>query len=1202
MSIVSMFQRRSLHGVTKPLAVFLKPAGIMWWWLWSKTIRYCPLAILFVFATPSSSAQVDAGSITGTVTDISGADIPGVKVDLLNENTGVTASTITDGGGNYTFAPVRIGTYTVTLQGTGFNTQKVQHLLVNIQQQIALPVTLALQTQNTNVEVTTEGELLQTQNGSVGQVLQQEQINNLPLNGRNYFFLAQLAPGVTYGQADSRGENQNGRFIANGQRATQNNYLLDGIDNNSSIISLQNGKDFVIQTPVDALSEFKIQTNSYSAQFGRAAGAVLNATVKSGTNQLHGDVWQFLRNEAFDANDYFLNQRGIRRPKFRRNQFGFTLGGPVLIPKVYDGRDRTFFFVDYEGLRQSQGNTIAGTVPTLAQRNSGFTNFSDLLTASSNPADALGRKYSVGTIFDPSTTRVQGATYVRDPFAGNVIPAGRIDANAVNLLNLLPAPNGPGTQNNYTTAPLYTDNNNSYDIRIDQVAGKKDYIFGRYSYNVHHQQHPGIYALYQQGYADGGNSSSRSYLEDVARNFAFGYTHTFSSRLVNDLRIGVNREVVLFSQANAGVSGIPEQFGIQGIPKAEDNGGLPTFSVGALTSFGAYGFLPAQKYGTTPQINDDITISRGAHSIKIGFQGQRVYNPYQQAPASRGSFTFNGSYTSVYGQTDGTTAIGQLLLLPTATSNLAGANAVSISSIPRHHLVRNYFAGYVQDDWKASQKLTLNLGLRYDFYGPLGEQQNQIANFIPGAGRAGGTYLVTPEVNAQLPSSFVNALSAEGVNVQVVHGHIANAQKLNFSPRLGFAYQASQRLVVRVGFGLFYGGIENIGGSPLVTSNFPLEYTLSKTATNAATPLAADNSVGLLETTFLNLQPTPSGVTPSAISLIGLQRDVNTTYVEAYNLALQYQITRDLALTAMYVGSSGRHILVATNLNSVGELLAPGTNITPYLPYKTTAVGGNNYTVSGASNNYNSGQLNLESRKLHGLTLLTNFAWQRSMSNARDPLEGTVGGYRAPWVPGFGIGADWQRADYDVKRVFHASGTYELPYGTGRTFGAGAGRFAQAFLGGWVTNAIATVQDGQPFTVGCAGSTTTGTSCFANLIPGQSPYANSSVSHFISSTAFSTPAVFSATNTTVAVLGSRGSQVTGPAFRRLDASLFKQFHLTERYYAEFRGEVFNVTNTANFSNPATTNLQTPTSFGQITSTRDSPNDPREVQLALKFYW
>lgn len=1169
-------------------------------------LGFAMLFFLAAFAIPAR-AQVDTGVIQGQVTDSTGAVIRGARVTLKSENTGQAVDLKSGDSGEFTFSPVRVGVYTITVEMQGFRKEVEPHIRVDVQQALTIPIILQPGSNQETVEVSASSvPLLETQNASVGQAVGAQQINNLPLNGRNYYFLAQTAAGVTFAQNGSRGEDNNGRFVANGLRATQNDYLLDEIDNNSSIISIQNGKDYVIQTSVDALADFKIQTNNYNAEFGRAAGAVLNATTKSGTNQIHGDVWEFLRNDVLDGNDYFQNLAGKPRPRFQRNQFGFTLGGPVAIPRIYNGRNRTFFFGDYEGTRINQGNTITGTVPTLLERNSGFTNFSDLISLQSgnNKADAAGNVYPLGTILDPATTTPYGSSYIRTPFTNNTIPSGRLDTNAVALLNLLPPPTYSTLANNYVTAPINVDGYNNFDIRIDRVLGGKDYLFGRYSYNGHNQHHPGIFTDYQNGYADGGNSSSLSYYYDRSQNVSIGETHTFNPTLINDLRIGLNREHVLWLQPNGNTLGIPAKFGIQGVPQYPTNGGLPQFSVGSLTSFGSFGSMPSSKYGTTPQLNDDLTIVRSPHTFKVGIEQQFLRFPYQQPPQSRGNFTFSGMFTSVYGQTDGTTAIAQMLLLPYSPNNLAGANSIGMSTFVEHGLTHKYFGAYAQDDWRITRKLTLNLGLRYDLFDFMHEQHDNIANFVPGPGRVGGTFLATSTVNSELPSSFTSALSAEGITVQQVgQNSLVNIQHLNFAPRIGFAEQFTSHLVVRGGFGIFYGGLENIGGSPLVTGNFPIEYDVTRTAVNGATPLASNNSLGLLETTFSNLAITPSTVNPAGLALIGFQKNAETSYSQGYNLSLQYAINPTLALTADYVGDTTRHIETVLPINAVSELLPPTATTASYVPYPDTALTGGNLTLTGATSSFNAGQLTLEQRTTHGFTLLTNIAWQKTLTDARDPLENTTGSYRSPFLPNFGIQADQERADFDVRRIFHASGTYDLPFGKGRALASHARGAEQAIIGGWSSNFLATVQDGQPFTVTCSITTAAGSGCNALLVPSQNPYAGSSVSHFVNAAAFANPAVVATVGQSdYTPLGSKATQVSGPPFHRLDLAFFKRFDFTERSYAEFRGEIFNITNTPNFANPSSLNFSNTTSFGQITATRDSPNDPREVQFALKIYW
>ena len=389
-----------------------------------------------VFLTSTLHAQVDTGTILGSVRDATGAVVPGAKVTIQNEETAFTATTSTSSSGTYVFTPLRIGTYAVEVEQQGFQRQRRAGLELNIQQQLVVDFALAVGEVSTQVEVTAAAPLLQTESGSVGQVVDGQSINDLPLNGRNYTFLARLVPGATVGQPEGRGLNANGWFTANGTRPAQNNYMLDGIDNNTNDVDFLSGAAYVVKPPIDAIGEFRLQTNSFSAEFGRAGGAVLNATLKSGTNDFHGSAWEFLRNDKVDATDYFLNAAGQPKGSFKQNQFGATAGGRII-------RNKTFWFADYEGTRIRQGVPETGnTVPTAAEQASGYTNFSDLIALQSgSKTDAMGRSYPLGTIFDPATTRSIGnGQYVRDPFPGNIIPASRLDPNAVKLLNLFPAP------------------------------------------------------------------------------------------------------------------------------------------------------------------------------------------------------------------------------------------------------------------------------------------------------------------------------------------------------------------------------------------------------------------------------------------------------------------------------------------------------------------------------------------------------------------------------------------------------------------------------------------------------------------------------------------------------------------------------------------------------------------------------------------
>src|SRR6184192_2219612 len=395
------------------------------------------LLLVLCLSVPPLQAQVDTGSILGTITDASGAAISGAKVTLTNEGTGAALSTTTGADGVYKFTPLKVGSYKVTASYQGFQTITQTNIEVNVGTDVVINFNLKPGAVTQTVEVVAAVPVLQTQNASVGQVIDSRSVNDLPLNGRNFTFLAQLSAGVNTPQADTRGNAANGAFAANGLRPAQNNYLLDGIDNNSDTVDFLNGTNFVVLPPVDAIQEFKVQTTGFSAQFGRSGAAILNATIKQGTNELHGTVWEFLRNDKLDAADFFENANKIKKGEYRQNQFGVSAGGPVRIPHLFDGRNKVFFFGDYEGFRRIQGTILTGSVPTVAERNSGFTDLSDLINfQSGTQKDALGRAVPTGTIFDPTTTRpvtagavdsVSGLTavssgFVRDPFGTSCGP------------------------------------------------------------------------------------------------------------------------------------------------------------------------------------------------------------------------------------------------------------------------------------------------------------------------------------------------------------------------------------------------------------------------------------------------------------------------------------------------------------------------------------------------------------------------------------------------------------------------------------------------------------------------------------------------------------------------------------------------------------------------------------------------------------
>ncbi|HZU26363.1 MAG TPA: carboxypeptidase-like regulatory domain-containing protein, partial [Bryobacteraceae bacterium] len=992
----------------------------------SRPLRGILLFALAGFCLPVLG-QVDTGTIQGVVRDTSGAVVPGVKVTIRNEGTSIEQTTTTSSAGTYVFTPLRIGTYTVEVEQSGFKTERRTGLQLSIQQQLVADFTLQPGEVTSSVDVTGMAPILQTENGSVGQVVEGSTINDLPLNGRNYTFLARLTAGVNPGQPEGRGLNANGWFEANGTRADQNNYLLDGIDNNSNSVDFLSGAAYVVKPPIDAIAEFKLQTNAFSAEFGRAGGAVLNASLKSGTNEYHGSAWEFLRNDALDAADFFQNANGEHKGAFRQNQFGVTAGGPIR-------RNKTFFFADYEGTRIRQQVPITATVPTAAEAASGYTNFSDLISLQSGSnKDATGTSYPLGTIFDPNTTKAIGnGEYVRTPFAGNIIPANRLDPNAVKLMQLYPAPTQPGLYNNYNVNRGSKNDINAVDGRLDQYFSDHDQLFMRYSWSENPAFLPGPFT----GYADGGGFGVGDQSVDT-QGAALSYTHTFTPTLINEARIGFSREHTSRVQPyGSDTTNIPAQFGIPGVLQTPGNGGLPFLNVYGLNNLGGSEWLISDRFSNTVQFTENLTKIYGKHSFKAGMEVQSIYFPWEAPPFSRGEFDFYGDFTSIPNVRDNSTGRAQFLLTPGA-NGLGGASQVQVSNFGDVAADRFYGGAFFQDDWKVSPKLTLNLGLRWDYFSPTGEKYGAQANFVPGNPGSGAEYLIpaSRKNNPPVSQSFIDALNKDGIALIYTNKYgsgLSEVQKTNFSPRFGFAYRISDRLVARGGYGIFYGAFENRGGYPSLGYNYPFQFSFNYYAPNSWTPTMFPNgTTATLENGLTGIPLDPALANGSGLYFRGIQLHYKTPYVQSYNFTLEYQLTPSDSIEAGYVASLSRHLETFIGTNDQGLLLPPGTNVQNYVPFPDFSAGASYDDTIGTAD-YHSLQSKWEHRLSHGLTTLLAYTWSKTLTDAGDLLSGGgTGGFRAPYLPNFGIRGDWGLAPFNIAHMFSFSGTYELPVGKG---------------------------------------------------------------------------------------------------------------------------------------------------------------------------
>ena len=1225
--------------------------------------------VVLLFNSQSVHAQVDTGSITGTVTDASAAVVGGSKVTLTNEGTSAALSTTADSSGVYTFNPVRIGNYSITVAYQGFQTMTQKNITVNVGAAVVVNFALKPGQVSETVEVTSTTPLLETQTSSVGQVIDQKSVDNLPLNGRNFTFLAQLSAGVNLPQSDTRGNAASGAFSANGLRSAQNNYLLDGIDNNSDTVDFLNGTNYVVLPPVDAIQEFKVQTTNFSAEFGRSGAAVLNATIKSGTNSFHGSAWEFFRNDKLDARDYFeTGDKGV----LRLNQFGLTAGGPVIKNKI-------FFFGDYEGLRRRQGIPHSNaTVPSVAERSSGYTNLKDLITGQSGTiTDAAGRVFPVGTVFDPATTRAGGSGFIRDPFMGpastctssttnftlaacdlNVIDASRLDQHAIDLLNLYPAPLTSGLFGNYSASPNLKEDRNSFDTRLDFNLSDKNQVFARFSFVDDPQFIPSVFG----GTADGGAFQEGTQTA-LAQQSALSWTHVFSPNLVNVARAGLNYlHTTRVSPDANNLTDIPGSFGIQGVPQTTLNGGLPTLEINGLATLGTNGFLPSDEVTSTFQFTDDLTKIYSKHTFKMGMEWQHVKFSTLQPPWSRGDFRFQGAFVGAPGQDPGNTGRAQFLLTPTlhTTGDAAfdfagGPNNIDVSNISLSDNGKNYWGFYGQDDWKLTPKLTVNLGLRWDFFGLVYDHFGKQANFVPQGSPTGSPmYLIQtgPFSNdSNLSTSFKTLMAQDGVEVLITDKYgkgLGTSQKTNFAPRIGFAYQITPKFVARAGFGMFYNGFENRGYFPNLGENYPFQFQFhSESAGSAAAsrqpiPCAASpTGTTTLESGLTCYAFDPTAVNASGLNLRGIQFNYITPYTLGGNLTLQYQLTPSMSLQAAYVTTQARHLEVFPGSNNVSEILpqslSVNDNIKNHIPFPDFARGSTQATTNGNSI-YHGLQVTVEKRFSGGFNFLGTYTWSKSLTDAVDLLNGNGTGYRASSVPGFGIQKDYGLSPSDVRNAFHFSGGYELPFGKGKKY-MNAGGVADKLAGGWSLLWAATLNSGQPRTLGCPSGTTTGTGCNAMLVKGVDPNSGPhNVQQFWNPKAFAQPCVLKLTDpldpaspvipdvgnpggciplTGTAALGGGPTQVIGPTFKRLDMSIFKDFQLSERFRLQFRSEFFNILNHPNFnppgfggngviSIPGSTNFNNcnagPCTFGQIGSTRDAPYDPRQIQFALKLYY
>ena len=1160
-----------------------------------RIVAICLFSFLLI---QSAGAQKDAGSVAGTVKDSSGATVPQARISVTEVDKGTTLVTSTSGSGDYVAAPLPIGRYSVKVEKAGFKTAVTEAIELQVQQRAVVDITLQVGAVAEEVTVTNVAPLLETETSELGQVVDNRRMVNLPLNGRNFAQLAQLSAGVAPSEPGARNAGSYG-FSSNGGRSYQNNILLDGIDNNSNLTDLLNNTSYVIQPSVDALQEFKVQTNAYSAEFGRGNGAILNASIKSGTNQLHGDLYEFLRNAKLDGRNHFDSIR----PPYQQNQFGATLGGPVFIPRLYDGRNRTFFFVDYEGLRVRQGETLTATVPSVAERDGG--NFSELLdlTKPTRVLDCNGVATYTGEIFNSRLAQTSAPGVICGvPFGydasgnpSNVMPSSAIDPLAARLAKLFPPPNANGSQGfNFISNPKLKQSRNNFDVRVDHNFSQKDTSFFRFSYE--HQ--PSIIPAVFQATGGNGNDFATGDEDQAYRSVALSETHLFNPRLVNEFRFGYNRIHSRRFQFNfdKDVSGA---LGIPGVPFTPINGGMPEFDFGDVAAIGDPTFLPSLEIQNTYSYSDNLTWIRDKHTIKLGGEIRSEEFTIFQPASPRGQLIFDGPLTDNPAATGtGGSGFAQFLL--------GLANSGNITNLHNVDYGRPVYAFYLQDDYKVTPRLTLNLGLRYELFFPVRERFDEQGSFdlatksmlVPKGQKA----QFTPLIAASIP---ISATVSRG---------LVSTDKNNFAPRVGFAYKATNRIVVRGGYGIFYGGYET-GPWSNPSPGFNPPFFVTESFNQPCSALSANPAAGQTDCSIPGLSnlsngfPANSLTDPNTPQLLQLDPKIANPYMQQWNLSNEYQLPGQSVLQVTYAGSKGTRLYTFYNANQTAPSSDPSAPFGARRPVQECDASGNcnpvfdtsiNNFASTGSSIYHSLQARAEKRFAGGLSFLASYTWSHSIDNASNANLGSDNNGGPRFFRAF---PEWERgnSDFDVRHRFVFSYIYDLPIGHGKHFGGALTGAANQILGGWQVAGITTLSRGNWYTIRDNGN-------FANSdgtqrpdrVPGQDPNGHPCIpGTFFNTCAFQDPPT-GAPAADFFGFGNAGRNIVqGPGLQEWDLSIFKIIQTTENTHFEFRTEIFNLPNHANFLVPSGSSKRLGGGgYGFATAARP----PRQIQFGLKFYF
>ncbi len=1069
-------------------------------------MKHLALAILFCgLICGSAIAQSARSTILGRVTDPSGSAIASAKITIDNRATGLSLNVVSSTGGEFSAANLVPGTYRATVTASGFKTNVINEVVVNLDQTLRLDVSLSVGDVASRIEVDAEAPVLQTDTSSVGNIVDGKQITTMPLNGRqNLFGLLSLAPGV-----QNPGTNP---YVAGNGGFGAVNLTIDGVSGNDA----GNERNLTTVPSLESIGEFKVIANNASAEFGRG-GAQIVISSKSGTNEMHGSMFYFNRNKALAANSFFNNRAGIVRQVFNRNEYGASVGGKII-------KNKLFYFSSFEGFRLLRAGQNVTQMPTTALRQGDFSLVPTLIRDPFNGAN---------------------------PFPNNRIPTDRIAAVAKGLDGFFSAPNLPGTGpaglgNNYVANIPVLEPVDRYSVKVDYNLTERDRIVGRFfrSANGPFNQ-SGVFFSSAVGGAGTEKFGNWDGWGNATNNTMFQYTRTIKPTLLNEARFGWLANKFFRTPQNSSFD--PSTL-INGLIKpAEGLGGLPGVSI-----LGFRGFADAPGSGDRQanyEIYDAVSWIKNKHTVKIGGEFQRVSSfNRQNTPPQRGQFTFDGRYS---GNSFSDYLLGALALSSRNTRNAANEPANS------------RIFGFVQDDWQISPKLTLNVGLRYEFATPFDNSSGDIANWDATLNK-----VVVVKGLANADTRLLGLPVVDGSKIGYDVGNYLYPDRNNLAPRLGLAWRPlGKKFVFRGSYGIFYNVIAAYNG------------TLGMGITNP--PFRAQENFEPTSTTLPNLtwaNPFPgTGTLPTNPALLAVARNRATPYSQQWNMTMEYEFAKNTALRVSYLGNKGTKLERNSNPNE--PIMASGT-VQPRRPFQPW--GPITYWESGRNSILNQLQVGVQRRYASGFSLQAEYQFSRALN------EFTFGD-----APANNQNFRYDRGNQDgIRRHWFVTNyAYDLPFGKGKRFLSGSSRLSEMLVGGWRLSGIMSLGTGQPYSVNFTATQLGWLSSRANIVSSYSAAkpSNQSIDRWFDPTAFAIPAPFTFGS------GARNA-LFGPGIMAWDSAIFKNFSITERLRASFRTEFFNMLNRANFGNPAT-NISVPSNVGRIAST---VTDPRTIQFGLRL--